>query len=209
MTTLKDAFLAAGFLAPGERLREIAIRAMSQHATSNEAAIEAVLKAVRQDLALTWALFAPYDAVAVKRLFAEVRHELRQDARSRDEGRAVHGNQLPDAQSARQGGGQPSLAGHIAHAPSRPITLEQRAAKARTAEVIRMSLLDTVTIDGRPIGDWQAGAARAWARATGRHVRWVEMMTANMPPDDPIRRWLTPEDAQSLWQRAAQEGDNA
>ena len=86
---------------------------------------------------------------------------------------------------------------------------EQRAAVGRTADIIRMSLLDTFTIEGTPIGDWQAGAARAWARTTGRHVRWVEMLTNNMPATDPIRRWTTPDEAQSLWQRAAREGDDA
>lgn len=207
MTQLKAAFRAAGFLSPNERLRQIAIAAMSQHATSNDVAIAAVLQAVRHDLSLTWALFAPYDSVAVKKLFADVRHELRQDAKARDGGQSGHEGHGGAAPVVRQGGGQFMAETQGGHASSRPITLAQRAAKARTAEVIRMSLLDTFTIDGTPIGDWQAGAARTWARTTGRHVRWVEMLTNNMPPADPIRRWMTPDEAQILWQRAATEGD--
>jgi len=207
MSQLKEAFRVAGFLSPAERLRQIAIAAMSQHATSNDAAIAAVLHAVRHDLLLTWALFTPYDTLAVKKLFADVRHELRQDEKARERGQAVHENHQMPAPFARQGGGHSQREDHGPFAPSRAITLEQRAAKARTAAVIRVSLLDTFQIDGTPIGDWQAGAARTWARTTGRHVRWVEMLTANMPPADPIRRWMTPDEAQSLWQRAAREGD--
>jgi len=138
---------------------------------------------------------------------ADVRHELRQDEKARERGQAVHENHQMPAPFARQGGGHSQREDHGPFAPSRAITLEQRAAKARTAAVIRVSLLDTFQIDGTPIGDWQAGAARTWARTTGRHVRWVEMLTANMPPADPIRRWMTPDEAQSLWQRAAREGD--
>lgn len=194
MPQLKEALRRAGFYSPNERLRDIAIEAMEFYATSNEVAIEKVLCAVRDDLALTWALFTPYDQLAVKKLFNDIRHEMRQDEKAR-------------------GAGQGKIENHTRAAPSqpasRPITPAQREAKAQVAEVVRLSLLDTFTIDGRPIGDWQAGEARAWARKTGRHVRWVEMLTSNMPTDDPIRRWITAEDAQGLWQRAAREGDDA
>jgi len=211
MSQLREALRVAGIVSPNERLREIAIEAMSRNATSNDAAIEAVLRVVRDDLALTWALFTPYDSIAVKKLFADVRFELREDTKVREASRAFgefRGNAAP---AARQGGGQHSPENHSDRArsqpASRPITPDQRAAKATTAEVIRMSLLDTFQIEGRPIGDWQAGEARSWARNTGRHVRWVEMLTANIPPVDLIRRWVTPGDAQTLWNRAAREGD--
>ena len=74
--------------------------------------------------------------------------------------------------------------------------------------MLRLTMLDTFKIEGTPIGDMQAGAARAWARREGRHVRWVVMLTANMPAADPIRRWISAEDADALWARSL-EGDDA
>ena len=47
--------------------------------------------------------------------------------------------------------------------------------------MLRLTMLDTFRIDGMPIGDVQAGVARAWARREGRHVRWVTMLDLERP----------------------------
>jgi len=208
MSQLKAAFLRAGYESPQDRLRALAIMAMSANASSNERVKEVIIEAVRHDLDLTWALFEDYAKMAAGKYLIALQHAMRQAEKARGEaGQSNYETQEAVAPAARGGGHQAGSANQDYHAPSprsAPITPEQREAKKRTAEIYRLSLLETFTIDGRAIGDWQAGEARAWARRTGRHVRFVELLTANMPADDPIRRWITPDEAAAAWQRSGE-----
>jgi hypothetical protein len=199
MSQLKAAFLRAGYESPQDRLRALAIMAMSDNASSNERVKAAIIAAVRHDLALTWALFEDYAQMAAGKYVIALQHAMRQAEKAREAGQSKDETQRAGAPAVR-GGGQPD---RPCPSPA-PITPEQREAKKRTAEIYRLSLLETFTIDGSAIGDWQAGEARAWARRTGRHVRFVELLTANMPADDPIRRWITPDEAAAAWQRSGE-----
>jgi hypothetical protein len=188
MTQLKDAMVAAGLVAPADRLREIAIEALAENGGSWEAAKDAVFGAVRHDLALVWQLMGPYRAMAVQRLLVDTAREIR-EAEQAD-------NPEPFIPSARAKRGD-----HIGEDVGR--SAARGKANAIVAGKLMTSMLDTFVIDGRPIGDWQAGEARAWVRRTGRHVRFVEMLTANIPPHDTIRKWIEPETAADYWGRTA------
>jgi len=211
MTQLANALREAGIVTVAERLREMAIRVLAVHASSRAAALEAMYAAVRYDTALLDELFAPYRDLALKRLLGGVEHDMRLHERVEQEkarGGGLDGGEPHKKASpyARPGGGQilNESRGHIAPAAPPP---DRRKAQEAVANVMRLTMLDTFKIDGIAIGDMQAGAARAWARREGRHVRWVGLITANVPAADPIRKWITPDDADALWARSLDDAD--
>jgi len=71
--------------------------------------------------------------------------------------------------------------------------------------VVKLSVLDTFKANGRPIGDMTVTEAIAWAATRERDGRFVRMLTANLPPDLPIRKFRTGEEAQALYDKATQE----
>jgi hypothetical protein len=197
MTQLKDAMLAAGLESPADRLREIAVKALAEHANSWEGAKDAVFEAVRHDLALVWQLMGPYRAMAVQRLLVDITREIRGSEQTPGAGHLGTDSQktsipIEDAGTGNQRTGEDTDR-HAARGK----------ANAIVASKLMASMLDTFVIEGRPIGDWHAGEARAWVHRTGRHVRFVEMLTSNIPPHDPIRKWIPPETAADYWQRTA------
>jgi hypothetical protein len=156
-------------------------------------------------------LFEPYRELALRRLLGGVESDMRRDEfarqeRARSGGRRATDDHLGHAPNERPDGGRSlfddrSLNAPVATPPNR------RAAQDSVGTVLRLTMLDTFRIDGMPIGDVQAGVARAWARREGRHVRWVTMLTSNVPAADPIRRWISAEDADDLWARSVEDAD--
>jgi hypothetical protein len=150
--------------------------------------------------------------LALRRLLGGVESEMRREEMTRQE-KARGGGHLEredhtfTAPTTRQDGGHRNIKTQTPHAPV-PSHPNRRAAQESVGTVLRLTMLDTFRIDGLPIGDVQAGVARAWARREGRHVRWVNMLTSNVPAFDPIRRWITPDVADEMWSRSA-EGDDA
>lgn len=211
MTQLASALRAAGIVTVAERLREIAIRVLAVHASSRTAASDAMYAAVRYDTDLLDELFAPYRDLALKRLLGGVEHDMRLHERQEQEKERSKGHPAGDtharpAVTPSPGGGQTRNDTHSSVAPAAPPP-DRRKAQEAVANVMRLTMLDTFKIDGIAIGDMQAGAARAWARREGRHVRWVGMITANVPAADAIRKWITPDDADALWARSLDDAD--
>lgn len=211
MVQLAQALRAAGVVTIEERLRSIAIEVLAAHGTSRIAAANALYARVRHDADLLDGLFEPYRELALRRLLGGVESEMRREEMARQErvlggGREASASHRLDAPSARPGGGRSAVEGHTPNAPA-PVPPNRRAAQDSVGTVLRLTMLDTFRIDGMPIGDVQAGVARAWARREGRHVRWVTMLTSNMPAADPIRRWITAEDADEMWSRSVEDAD--
>jgi hypothetical protein len=212
MTQMAQALRAAGVVTVEERLREIAVEVLAAHGTSRVAAVNALYARVRHESDLLDALFEPYRELALRRLLGGVESDMRREEMARQErvlggGREAGASHVTDAPDERPGGGQMSTDDHAPRAPA-PHHTNRRAAQESVGAVLRLTMLDIFRIDGMPIGDVQAGVARAWARREGRHVRWVTMLTSNVPSADPIRRWITPDDADELWARSV-EGDDA
>ena len=85
----------------------------------------------------------------------------------------------------------------------------QQKASRRNVEV-QLSLLDEIRLDGRSIGDMTPNEARTWARGQAKHVRFVTLITANLPADEPIRRYHTDEaEIVRLWELAKGQVNNA
>jgi hypothetical protein len=210
MVQLAQALRAAGVVTIEEQLRSIAIEVLAAHGTSRIAAANALYARVRHDADLLDGLFEPYRELALRRLLGGIESEMRRDELTRQErarggGRIASDDHAGSAPNERPGGGHKAREYQIPGAPTPP---NRRAAQDSVGTVLRLTMLDTFRIDGMPIGDVQAGVARAWARREGRHVRWVTMLTSNVPAADPIRRWISAEDADDLWARSV-EGDDA
>jgi hypothetical protein len=204
MTQLGQALREAGVVTVEERLRELAIEVLAAHGSSRVAAANALYARVRHDADLMDGLFALYRELALSRLLGGVESEMRREEMTRQQkasggGHPPRGDLTKTAPTASPDGGRYEDADRAKLAPVPP---NRRAAQESVGTVLRLTMLDTFRIDGTPIGDVQAGVARAWARREGRHVRWVMLLTANVPADDPIRRWITPEDADTMWSRS-------
>lgn len=215
MTQMLNALRAAGFVPTAERLRDIAVGVLAIHASSREAAAEALYARVRHEADLLEELFKPYRDLALKRLLgaieAEMRkYELAEQGRGSSHAVSQRAHASPhDAGHSYVGdhGGTAQHQNVHGHGNGVPHLESARDAQERVGAVLRLTMLDTFKIDGTSIGDVQAGVARAWARREGRHVRWVMLLTANMPPQDPVRRWITPDEADALWQRSLGDDD--
>ena len=207
MVQLAQALRAAGVVTIEERLREIAVEVLAAHGTSRIAAANALYARVRHDADLLDGLFEPYRELALRRLLGGVESEMRREEMARQE-RVLGGGQTnpDDRRGNAPGGGRLSTDDHASRAPA-PHHTNRRAAQDTVGAVLRLTMLDTFRIDGMPIGDVQAGVARAWARREGRHVRWVTMLTSNVPAFDPIRRWITPDVADDMWARSVESED--
>lgn len=64
------------------------------------------------------------------------------------------------------------------------------------------ALLDTFIINGKPIGDVTPIEAASWAASRERDARFVRMLIGGVPENDPIRRWVTQEEAERLYKMA-------
>lgn len=87
-----------------------------------------------------------------------------------------------------------------------------RAAQRLQAEV-RLSRLDTVLIDGRPIGDCTVAEVRTWAdtrlseaRSAARDARFAMVLIANLPSNAVIREWWKgPAEVDAIYDAAGAE----
>ena len=90
---------------------------------------------------------------------------------------------------------------------------KQAAAMAVRLQVeARLCRLDTVKIDGKPIGDCTVGEVKTWAarrqteqRAAGRDARFALALVANLPSHAVIRQWVKPAEADNSYDRAEAE----
>lgn len=85
----------------------------------------------------------------------------------------------------------------------------QRATPAAGASAVAgthlAALLDTFRINGKPLGDVTARRASAWATRRERDARFIRLLVQNLPPDDPIRKWRTADQAREMYLEAGNE----
>ena len=215
-TTMGQAFVAAGYEPPDERLIRIAIAALAAYPRSIDGVRDAIFTAVRNDTGLMWVLFERWRRQAVDNLIGEAQGAIRAQRPVVGGGHHERGDQQLDAPSdakPRDGAGatqRPSGAGHKSHgdhpvqARPAPTNAERHAAliQAKSEAARVLSKLDTVFINGQPIGRVTPADANAWARSHKTRVRFIEMLTANLPPDRPIGDFIRPEEADAIWAKA-------
>lgn len=70
---------------------------------------------------------------------------------------------------------------------------------AGLANVVKLSLLDTFKVNGQSIGDVTPTEANAWAASRERDARFVKVLTYNLPPNDPIRKYRRPDEVDVMY----------
>lgn len=171
-----------------KRVEKSAMSAIKEFPRSWDSAKDAFYKAIRNDAALLWALFEPYRQVAVQKALTEAAAELREAERPQ-----------------MVGAGQKICDGRDTSAPPNDI----KPAMQAVAAVAQQSLLNTFRVNGKPIGDLTPREVNRWAASRERDARFVRLLTQNLPPDEPIRRFRSDTDAGELYERARQEVSDA
>jgi hypothetical protein len=196
---------------PGKPLLEVAMHVIKQSNRNWDAAKDALFRAVRNDPDLLWQLFEPYRAQAAQRILTEASQRLHQE---RSAGQFAREN-LP--RTARPNGGIGQIVAEnpveSANSAARPAQSTQQSQPAHDklaglkaiAEVHRLSMLDKFQINGKPIGELTPLEARKWAQSRKRDVRFVELLTANLPPDRLIKEFILPSEADAVYERAQRE----
>lgn len=98
---------------------------------------------------------------------------------------------------SRDGGGRKLFDAQrdVAPAVANPPRRNMEAGKVLAA-VVRKSILDRMLINGKPLGDCTPEEAIAWADHNDRRSRIVRLMASGVPPQSPIREFITPEEAE-------------
>ena len=197
------------------RILQVAREAVQASPKNWDGAKEAFYAKVRKDPDLLWELLAPYRAQAsqfwLTQASAQLHEEKKRDRPAeatrvagvgavhlRGDNQKASDRPRPQTQSAE---GQVAVGDHESHAP-RALAA---AGAAAVSAVARLSLLDTFKVNGQAIGDLTAAEANKWAGSRERDARFVRLLTANLPPDQPIRKYRTPDDTQALYAQAEAE----
>lgn len=193
------------------RLAKMATQALKSSPRSWDGAKDAFFKLIRSDADLLWELFAPYRAQAIQPLLTYAASELRELERAQDNvrapaksGHAADDGQMNIARHEGKGGG-----GHGNDDSHKRTANPSRSGMDAVAAVTRLSLLDTFKVNGMPIGDATAAEAIQWARSQQRNVRFVQLLTANLPRDQPIRNYRKGDEVQAIYEQASQEVSDA
>jgi hypothetical protein len=211
-TVMSEAFARAGVETPRARANRIVRDAVERCGGNRVAAIGAMTRALLDsDAETVWAFFAPDHDI---RLHTEYDRMLRQIREERG----------LDAPRSREGQLQPAVHAALASAPSREGTGSGHAGPAQQGqglvaatrpyvpttiiEIARNSLLRSIEIDGRPIGECTAGRVREWARARGREARFAYLLAHGLQDSQVIGMCKTEDDAREAQRLAQQQVDN-
>ncbi len=200
-------------MTPEKRFKTLCREAVRATPKDAVAVRNAIWELSKNDIDLLCQLYAPYRQQALELALKE--------AAAGERLTKILGVKGPD----RSGGGQASLADRArdaaptphphgftygAHTPaSSPFIAPRPAYKPPSAAslaaitgVVQASLLDSFKVNGQSIGDVTAREAMAWAGSRERDARFVRMLTENLPQDQPIRKFRTPEEAASIYSKA-------
>lgn len=226
------------------KVLEIAMEAARLNPRNFEAARDQFYKAVKKDADLLWALFEPYRSLAADRMLRDGYQLLSVQERrvvdgaliKKDAAKAAGGGhgccdtqkrsapaapQDATPQAERQSEGASTATTSTCLSPPRSnltALADKQAARARTSAAVQVKLtrLDTVMVDGKPIGDCTVAEVRAWAarreadkRAAGRDAQFALNLVANLQGDVVIRQHWAPmlNDVDQMYDRA--EADHA
>lgn len=133
---------------------------------------------------------------------------VRRTGHTSDEDHGKIARPAPNAPQGAGGEGQNEVADQSASAlpaRSRPTAAIGPEARAAQASVAARGLLASVMVNGKPLADALPEEARAagraklhGARAEAAEGRFLLAIAQNLPPDDPIGRWRTAEDAEAV-----------
>lgn len=208
MTAMAAALTKAGVLSAEDRLMQLAIEAWTRSpgAGADIKRREYMNDKLRGEMA--YSLFAQYDKALLGVAIAWILTKAEQAIVAQRPGRPV----AKFSDHAAKRGSEPT---RRTPTPSRQTSAasnltalaDKQAARAAAsvATAVRLSRLDTFVINGQKIGDLTTAEANAWAGSRERDARFVRLLTANLPPDRPIREFRSGEDADELYRRSETE----
>lgn len=213
MSALKEAFAKAGYKPADERLWNAAVIAWTAAEGNLERGRDELFKIIEHDAELILELFKPYHRVAAQKLLEEVSQVAREEERRRQalsSPKHPNGQQRPVVVPSRSGPTPNGNQGGLA----RPAPFQPRAVHEITrnkSNTVRQSLLDTFRIElpaayGRmsiSIGDCTPTEAMSWVGATERDIKFVRLLTQNLPREERIRKHMNdPDVIDSLYAQA-------
>lgn len=236
---MSAAFEAVGYKQPHDRLMAWAVEAWGKYPMAAEAGARRDYICAQLRCDPTWCLGERYGSVRVMtdwvtallyhaREMIEAQKPKQVPAERSGEG--AIGQAIPIVGSPLRevvaGGGQDCSEPQSPRAPAgKPAAVtraelgrRQQAANARRVAVaVERSRLDSVLIDGRPIGDCTVAEVRAWAesrRATAREaardVRFALSLTANLPSGERLRDWWRDvQEVDRMYERAERDAEVA
>ena len=208
MTAIAKAFTDAGYLTPEDKLRDHALEAAKASPANWEGARDALYRLIKCDADVLWLMLAPYRAQVADAALRAVMQEVRQhEVRVAPVTMAVRSTSektwTPDdivvcvpmlkSPTTQPGKTQRFLAKVV------PTLQQQRVAMESRSAIVCLSLLDTFKVNEQPIGDVTPREANGWTLARERDVRWVRLLTQNLPEDLPIRKYRTGQEAAELY----------
>lgn len=170
------------------RLMSVAMTAVAANPRNWDGAKDALYEAVKDDPALLWALFEPYRLAAVHKLLTEAAGQLRSQEQKQV------GAKIREAE--KQTIGQTQTVNPSTDA-CRPAGMDA------VLSVARLSMLEMFKVNGQSIGDVTPREANAWASSRERDARYVRLLTANLPDNEPIRKHRNADEADQLYVQAS------
>lgn len=199
-TALSAAFHRAGIKTPEDRLREIALKAMVEHADNVFATSDTIWAEVQKSRELMVALFQHGWRREVSALMHRVRTDIayaerQQSLRRPIERKAAEVVALIRREEAREE--EERRAEERAHQARKDQEYQDYLEKWKASQIGRLQINDT------PIWQCTPGTVRAWLVTEKRRWRAVELLIEGLPDDGrPIEYYRRPEEVEALWKTA-------
>jgi hypothetical protein len=200
-TAMSAAFHKAGIKTPNDRLKEIALKAMVEHADSVFATGDAIWSEVQKNRDLLVALFQHAWRREVSALMQRVRSDIifaeRQNALKRPIERQAAQivaliRRAEDKEEARR------QSDESARQAERDRVIEERLEMAW-----RATKVGSMRIGEKSVWECTAGTVRAWLSTETRRWRTVELLIDGLPDDGrPIGFYRRPDEVEALWRAA-------
>lgn len=197
-TAMRSAFQRAGVLTPSQKLDQLAREAWERYPGASEQA--ARRRVIREALMgqEAWALIEEWKpsllATAIGWRLDQAEEQIRQDA----EAKASKATRKNRARLQLVETAQPESP------KAARLAREEKRAAVLTRTSVKLSKLDTVLVNGQPIGDLTPEEALDWAASRERDIRFVMMLTGGLPPGRPIRESWHGDEADKIYEMAEQ-----
>jgi hypothetical protein len=209
-TVMSDAFSRAKRKGPAARLREMAVDAIEAEPGNFQGALGWFLEAVMTDAG------AMAEMIGNDRLRACASVHLSQFWKAEHAEKPVsvkkHARSAPGAKTGGQkpgethtvaaasGGGHTSAEAHELNAPA-ALSPERLAAERKAWKLSAASIMQTMRIDGTPLGECTVERVLASAGRDERHGRFKRRLCEGMQPYMVVGTYITDDAAQEMWEQ--------
>lgn len=213
-TQMADAFNAAGYQTPADRLRSIGLKIIGQHGSNTFVARTTLLSAAQRDVTLLNELAKNSLMMMVTNYLNDLQRDIDRarekelNARHR-ELQIGHNSKASDQPVTHARDEVPRVLAAIPVVPKEEPEVVAARLKQQQIEKIDQEWQSTkgrsYTIDGTSFWNVSPGRANQWQRA--RHSEWkfIQLVLAGLPTEDfehPISYYRRPHEINDLWERA-------